>query len=63
MALFQFLGIHASNATLSDGSVIAVEPGDIVDLGALTPGPLWQAAAAGSSAERGDLPDAQPLNS
>jgi hypothetical protein len=46
MTKYQFTGDYESNVTLPDGSVLLVDPGDVVDLtdfGTDGPGPVWAA--------------------
>lgn len=62
MSLYQFVGVDPSNVALPDGTVVSVSPGDVVDLGTLVVGPLWQPTVAGPN--RADpLDNAPPLNS
>ena len=52
MPRFQFTGVVPGNVRLSNGEVIAAEPGDIEDLPLATPGPLWQAVPTTTAVAR-----------
>jgi hypothetical protein len=53
MARFAFLGSYETNVELPDGSVLLVEPGDVVDLDFDDPGPLWANPTTGADALKG----------
>ena len=46
MPKFQFTGDYGANVQLPDGSVLLVQPGDVVDLSFNEPGPLWKSTSA-----------------
>lgn len=53
MARFAFLGAYQTNVELPDGSVVLVEPGEVVDLDFDDPGPLWANPTVGADALKG----------
>jgi hypothetical protein len=53
MARYVFLGPYETNVELPDGSVVLVEPGDVVALDFDDPGPLWANPTTGADVLKG----------
>ena len=53
MARYTFLGAYQTNVELPDGSVVLVEPGEVVNLDFDDPGPLWATPVTGADALKG----------